>query len=276
MISILILLATLLCGFFIGAWVIALAARAVGSSRGRLRVGILAALLTTALNIIFLFIKSLFPATPMENQVVLAVVSLAELCGIFLILKYSFRLNAWRATAPFGALVACGALNVVFVIAVLKPYLVETFAMSSAHMSPTIKSHDYFCVNKLSHPKRYDLVVYRQEASGVKGIWCSRLVGLPGDRLKFDRGNLIVNGQLAHLPAMMRGRCYAAGAPVPGNSARYIDGQTITLRSNEVFMIGDDPEISNDSRFTGPSKISSIIGVADLIYWPPRRIRVLH
>jgi hypothetical protein len=56
----------------------------------------------------------------------------------------------------------------------------------------------------------------------------------------------------------------------------YQEGQTIALGNNEFFFIGDNVEISLDSRLLGPSDRGTIIGVADLIYWPVSRWRILR
>ena len=61
-----------------------------------------------------------------------------------------------------------------------------------------------------------------------------------------------------------------------GNDALYQDGQTIQLKPNEYFFIGDNPEISADSRLDRPSDRSSVVGVLDLIYWPMHRARVVR
>ena len=57
---------------------------------------------------------------------------------------------------------------------------------------------------------------------------------------------------------------------MPANEARYKDDETITLGDDEYFFVGDNVEHSNDSRLSGPTRGSSLVGVVDLIYWPLR------
>jgi type IV secretory pathway protease TraF len=56
----------------------------------------------------------------------------------------------------------------------------------------------------------------------------------------------------------------------------YVEGQTILLRSNEFFFIGDNADVSLDSRLLGPSDRSAIVGVVDLMYWPLSRFHIVR
>ena len=47
--------------------------------------------------------------------------------------------------------------------------------------------------------------------------------------------------------------------------------ESIVLRSDEHFMLGDNSIRSKDSRFWGPVTSDLLIGVPKWIYWPPRR-----
>jgi signal peptidase I len=51
--------------------------------------------------------------------------------------------------------------------------------------------------------------------------------------------------------------------------------KTITIPPNEYFMMGDNREHSDDSRFWGPVPRDWIIGEAFFTYWPPNRIGFL-
>jgi type IV secretory pathway protease TraF len=47
------------------------------------------------------------------------------------------------------------------------------------------------------------------------------------------------------------------------------------MSDRQMFLIGDNVDLSYDSRMDGPSDIASIIGVVDAIYWPPSHVRVM-
>jgi len=105
-----------------------------------------------------------------------------------------------------------------------------------------------------------------------RSLWCKRVVGLPGEELRFEGGQLYVNNQLQPAPAVLAGRLTAM-VPTPGHS-RYVDGQTIRLGDNELFVLGDNLPVSDDSRWTGPVKTSTLDGVVDFQYWPFSRFGI--
>jgi signal peptidase I len=107
-------------------------------------------------------------------------------------------------------------------------------------------------------------------------VYCKRLVGLPGERLRFENGSIYVNDQAMTAPAVVAGRYHASPFQQPNPSARYEDGQTIALGSREYFLVGDDVNISADSRIYGPSDASTLVGVVDLKYWPLDRIQIFR
>jgi len=198
-----------------------------------------------------------------------------QLAVAFFVLKQAFRLSSARTMSPFSAYIVGSALLVAFVVGVLRPNLVEAFVMPTQSMAPTINPSDRFVANKFIAPKRWDLVAYRNNDKD-QNVFCKRLVGLPGERLRFEGGQLFVNDQAVAGPAILAGRFHAATPHETGSAARYHDGETILLGQDECFLLGDNLEISGDSRYFGPSPRTSLIGVIDVIYWPPSRARIIR
>jgi signal peptidase I len=105
-------------------------------------------------------------------------------------------------------------------------------------------------------------------------VYCKRLVGLPSEHLKFQGGQIYVNDQLATAPVVVAGQLHASAAGV--QNPRYSDGEDISLGPDEIFLIGDNVNLSRDSRMDGPSKHSDIVGVVDWIYWPAAKMKILR
>jgi signal peptidase I len=175
--------------------------------------------------------------------------------------------------AYVGASVAC----IVLAFLLVRPFVVEAFIMPTASMSPTIQPGDRFCAVKLLSPRRWDVVAYLNNGP-ERVVYCKRLVGLPGERLRFEGGQLYVNDQPQAAPAVVAGRYFSAprrdGVPMP--NPRWHDGDTIQLGPNEFFFVGDNVDISGDSRINGPSDRSKLVGVVDVRYWPAGRFAVLR
>lgn len=133
---------------------------------------------------------------------------------------------------------------------------------------------DRILVNKLLTPRRWDILAYHFGES----IYLKRIVALPGERLRIDpTGAILINGAAVAPPAEVpNGRFrwpefFDARPQVPLHP-----DQEITLASDEYFVVGDNAGRSSDSRFTGPVKRSAVVGVADFIYSPLSRMRVLR
>jgi nickel-type superoxide dismutase maturation protease len=60
-------------------------------------------------------------------------------------------------------------------------------------------------------------------------------------------------------------------AGVPGDSM-----EGLSLRADQFWMVGDNPDASTDSRSLGPFDRSTIRGVVRFRYWPLPRLRPLH
>jgi len=252
-------------------WLLAMSARAVGSSRGRFRVGVLVLLTLYIIGLLLSLIRYYMAVRIPSSGLVIGLVTLIMYFVMLLtVLRRVFHLSFRRAFAPFGmyialSLMACGAA-----IGLIRPFLIEAFHVTGGSMSPTIEPGDYLIANKFVHPRRWDLVMQR-DPRGHPGILCKRLIGLPGEKLRFDQGKIYVNGEAVTVPSILAGRCR-----MPEQSeTRYKDGETIVLGEKEYFFVGDNVDNSEDSRMYGPSDTSMLIGIVDMIYWPLNRARLL-
>ncbi len=258
------------------AWALVWAARKVGSTRARLRFATLATLLmfalTIALSLMERFVNWGSPLTA-------GVISLLIQLGVIpVILQEVFDLRVKASLRMFLVVIAATAIQLLFAVFVLKRHFTEAFVMPTLSMSPTIEPHDRFLANKLLHPRRWDLVTYWNVSKREPDpqAYVKRLVGMPGERLRFEGGDLYVNDRAVQAPAVLAGRLRASPTGMKDYDWQYSDGETITLGPDEFFLVGDDIGISADSRIYGPSKASALIGVVDAIYWPPKRMKLLR
>jgi signal peptidase I len=276
LISLAILIAVAIVCLLLTGWLLARMARRIGSARGRFSIGLLCMLVVTVIGIVAIAAEACFPAKSSATGVILRLnLSLVELIVIFLVIRLAFELSIARTFILFAILLGLLIAQLVVSIAVVRPLLVEAFVTPQRSMLPTIAPGDYFLVDKVIHPHRFDILAYVEHGPHPQKD-CKRLIAFPGERLRFDGGNIYINDKLVAVPNVLQGRCHASGHGWPRDVCRYHDGQTITLGPEEYFLIGDNTDISADSRINGPTARSDLIGVVDVIYWPARKFQILR
>lgn len=190
---------------------------------------------------------------------------------------------------------------VLLVVLVIRSFIFEPFRIPSGSMTPTLLEGDFIFVTKYSYgiklpvsnykfadtgsPQRGDVAVFRlPQDPSVNYI--KRVVGLPGDRIVYDHHRLYVNGELVGLqpavPASESGallyeeklgdRSHRIQITRPENIWK--DG-TYVVPSDHYFMMGDNRDNSQDSRFIGPVPEENMVGEAvriwlhvDGLTWP--------
>jgi signal peptidase I len=161
-----------------------------------------------------------------------------------------------------------GAILVVAVVAaiLIRSFVVQPFFIPSGSMEPTLKIGDRVLVNKLSYDvhsvHRGDVVVFNKPANdyspGVKDL-IKRVIGLPGETITAQNGEVDINGRPLHESWLARGTFTQNFGPVVIPPGRY-------------FMMGDNRGDSADSRVFGPVSSHLFIGRAFALVWPLSRL----
>ncbi|HUG33464.1 MAG TPA: signal peptidase I [Anaerolineales bacterium] len=124
-------------------------------------------------------------------------------------------------------------------------------------MNPSLANGEYILVNKLAYrlgePARGDIVVFSFPLDPEQDL-IKRVIGLPGETVSIQNGQVSVNGDLLEEP-------YIAASPLYNGTWVVTDGQ--------LFVLGDNRNESKDSHEWGLLPMENIIGRAVLIYWPP-------
>lgn len=182
-------------------------------------------------------------------------------------------------------------LVMLLVISSLRSALADWNDVPTGSMKPTIQEGDRVVVNKLAYdlkvpfttieiakwadPKRGDIVVLFSPADGVRLV--KRVVAVPGDTIEMREERLFVNGQ----PAAFRqigeeldpeqGQTVIAQESLSGITHRVMLTPSIPARrtfgpqvvpAGYYFVMGDNRDNSNDSRFIGLIARKRIVGKA--------------
>ena len=164
-------------------------------------------------------------------------------------------------------------------------FVVKTFFIPSGSMEDTLLVGDHLFVNRfifgptmgrleravlpLRAPRRGDIVVFRSpERPNIDLV--KRLIGLPGDTIQVVNKQLFVNGKKVEDDAYVEHKDPRTflNRPYMSEQQRLRDNfGPVTVPAESYFCMGDNRDMSYDSRFWGTVPEHYIKGRAFLIYW---------
>lgn len=168
---------------------------------------------------------------------------------------------------------------VLFIVLVLRSFLVEPFQIPSGSMKPTLDVGDFILVNKFSYgirlpvidkkiievgdPQRGDVMVFRYPSDPTVN-YIKRVVGLPGDKIRYTSDKkLYINDQLVAeqlvgnepgtlgSAALYKEKLGEVEHMIRKEMSRYRapPDKEWTVPAGHYFMMGDNRDNSNDSRY---------------------------
>lgn len=182
-------------------------------------------------------------------------------------------------------------LPVLIVVLVVRSFIVEPFKIPSSSMEDTLLVGDFILVNKFTYgirlpvirnkiieinePKRGDVMVFFPPNDSRYFI--KRVIGIPGDRIVYRNKTLFVNGIKAEQTVLTQSQLslneQRLQEQFSGNlhqikhtfMAPARDFQVI-VKPGHYFMMGDNRDNSNDSRYWGQVPEENIVGKAFAIW----------
>ncbi|MBI5179304.1 MAG: signal peptidase I [Nitrospinae bacterium] len=158
------------------------------------------------------------------------------------------------------------AIVVALLLALLvRTFVVQAFRIPSGSMIPTLLIGDQILVDKVVYhfrkPKREEILVFKYPEDPSRDF-IKRVVGLPGETLEIRNRKVYINGQLLEDGGYAYHEMFDNFRIPPRD-----DYGPVTIPANNYFVMGDNRENSQDSRFWGFLSEDKIVGRAFVIYW---------
>ncbi|MGH7725913.1 MAG: signal peptidase I [Candidatus Eiseniibacteriota bacterium] len=161
---------------------------------------------------------------------------------------------------------------------VLRAFVLQAFRIPSESMLDTLQVGDYLFVSKLDYgpkipftdvrlpgfrqPEPGDVIVF-QYPEDPRRDYIKRLVATGGQTVEIKDKTLYVDGQKRTEPYVK----HIDTAMHPGSMDQRDNFGPVTVPPDKLFMMGDNRDNSNDSRFWGPVPMNLVKGRAMFLYW---------
>jgi len=168
----------------------------------------------------------------------------------------------------------------------IRTFIIQAFKIPSGSMQNTLLIGDHILVSKFTYgihipnvipflniklfddivlfqktPKREDIIVFKYPKNENRDF-IKRVIGIPGDLLEVRQQKVFINEKLINEKYARHTDIFQKTRLVPRD-----DFGPIVVPSGHLFMMGDNRENSQDSRFWGFLEINKIKGKALVIYW---------
>ncbi|MES2470738.1 MAG: signal peptidase I [Patescibacteria group bacterium] len=156
------------------------------------------------------------------------------------------------------------------VVAGVRAFIAQPFIVNGASMDPTFDSGQYLIVDQLTYhfdnPERGEVVIFKYPKD-PKTFFIKRVIGLPGDTVKIERGEVTIFNE-TNPDGIRLDEPYVAQYHMSDDSFK------VTLSPTEYFVMGDNRAQSSDSRSWGPLERDYIVGRPILRLFPPNEATV--
>lgn len=183
---------------------------------------------------------------------------------------------------------------VLLFVLILRSFLFEPFQIPTGSMIPSLLVGDFVVVNKFDYgirlpvirtkiinigePKRGDVMVFIAPPN-PKEYYIKRVIGVPGDTVRYADKKLYING------ALQKQTLVTQSAPVEPKFLKYQEDLTgvdhliqlspdsgtrgpeeWVIRKGHYFVMGDNRDLSDDSRYWGTVPEQAIVGKAVAVW----------
>lgn len=167
------------------------------------------------------------------------------------------------------------ALAIGIIIAIILTVFIGTsYTVSGKSMHPTFEDKDKVIVSKISktlnHIDSDDVIIFHANS---KSDYIKRLIGKPGDTVKYKKDQLYINDKKVKEPYLSENKKYKNGKYLTEDfNSKTLNGANgkAKIPEDKYLVLGDNRQNSNDSRYKDVGLIDKkqIVGKVMFRYWP--------
>ncbi len=164
------------------------------------------------------------------------------------------------------------------IVGLLYAFVIKPYNVKGDSMDPTLKDGERVIVNKLGktfgHLDRGNVIVFHADENSD---YVKRIIGVPGDHIEYKHDVLYVNGKKTAEPYLdynMKHKNYEEitgsfkSSDLPNSGGQY------KIPADKYLVLGDNREVSKDSRAFGLIDKKQIVGKVSLRFWPFNEFKV--
>ncbi len=187
--------------------------------------------------------------------------------GKFKNLKVKLR-NRKKNISPFLSLILELVKLVVLAFIIVLPihrFVFQPFYVVGPSMEPNFYDNEYLIIEKINYyfnePVRGEIIIFTP-SHNPQNYLIKRVIGLPGEKIVIQRGKVMIYNEKFPQGITLDERDYLTpGTRTPGEIE-------VELDSEQYYVLGDNRNLSLDSRSFGPISKDDIVGRAWLRGWP--------
>ena len=225
-------------------------------------------LLLTVIGVAFQIIPLGLKLFSLDNFFFDLIISIIAFVVAIVILKNRFNTTVLKAIGLHLSTIVFAVCLALFI----RINVIQAFKIPSGAMEKTILVGDYVLVNKYCYnskkPTHSDIIVFKYPNDPRK-YFIKRVVAIGGDKLEIRNKDVYINGALQKSKSALYkdSRIFSDPNLYPENMMKRDNLESTEIPNDKLFVMGDNRDESNDSRFWGLVDVKAVLGKAFIIYW---------
>ncbi|MBM6617157.1 signal peptidase I [Bacillus suaedaesalsae] len=158
---------------------------------------------------------------------------------------------------------------------IIRTFFFSSYVVEGSSMTPTLQDGNLLVINKMGYEygnlERFDVIVFH---ANKEEDYVKRIIGLPGDKISYQDGNLYVNDVQVDEPYLSTYKEAFVGEQFTEDFTLEEKTGEKVVPEGKLFVIGDNRLGSYDSRHFGFIEVEQVVGKVNLRYYPFQQLGI--